>query len=110
MGNPVDAMRSDGPEFRLLAITPPTGMVDPAVVEAWAGARSVGLAVLLREPGTKPDDLVNDGHRLAPLRRACADAGVPCLLSVDAPAVATLESAVHAAGVFVSASRNGSGR
>lgn len=69
--------------FRLLAITPPAGPVDPALVEAWRGAAEVGLGVLLREPGTLPAALVSEEHRLAPLRRACTRAGVPWLLSVD---------------------------
>lgn len=73
----------EAPGFRLLAITPPSGAVDPGVIEAWRGAEAVGLAVLLREPGCGPAALVSDGHRLAPLRRACARAGVPWLLSVD---------------------------
>lgn len=78
------------PGFRLLAITPPAGPVDPALVQAWQGAASVGLAVLLREPGTEPAALVGEDHRLAPLRRACTRAGVPWLLSVDPAHVAGL--------------------
>lgn len=74
--------------FRLLAITPPAGAVDPGVVEAWREAGAVGLAVLLREPGCGPAALVGDEHRLAPLRRACVRAGVPWLLSVDPERVA----------------------
>ncbi|MEX1369292.1 MAG: thiamine phosphate synthase [Nannocystaceae bacterium] len=72
-----------GPWFRLLAITPPAGAVDVRVVQAWAAARELGLAVLLREPGTTATAMLGDGHRLAGLRRACAEAGVACLLSVD---------------------------
>jgi thiamine-phosphate pyrophosphorylase len=71
------------PGFRLLAITPPEGPVDPAIVQAWHGAAAVGVAVLLREPGCDPAALVSDEHRLAPLRHACTRAGVPWLLSVD---------------------------
>lgn len=77
--------------FRLLAITPPTGSVDPALVEVWrVAAQTVGLAVLLREPGVEPAALVAEDHRLAPLRRACARAGVPWLLSVDPARVSAL--------------------
>jgi thiamine monophosphate synthase len=71
------------PGFRLLAITPPVGPVDPALVDAWRGAAVVGLGVLLREPGTAPGVLLGEDHRLEPLRRACTRAGVPWLLSVD---------------------------
>ncbi len=70
--------------FRLLAITPPQGEVDPSILRAWRGASVVGLAVLLREPGTEPAALLDDGHRLAPLRHACTEAGMPWLLSIDA--------------------------
>jgi thiamine monophosphate synthase len=87
------------PGFRLLAITPPAGPVDPAVVEAWRGAASVGLAVLLREPGTEPAALVGEGHRLAPLRRACTRAGVPWLLSVDPAHVPELGSVLATPGL-----------
>lgn len=71
------------PRFRLLAITPPSRPVDPGLVEAWRAAETVGLAVLLREPGCEPAALVSNEHRLAPLRRACTRAGVPWLVSVD---------------------------
>lgn len=77
--------------FRLLAITPPSGAVDPGVLEAWRDAGAVGLAVLLREPGCEPGALVSEGHRLAPLRRACTQAGVPWLVSVDPARLAGLE-------------------
>lgn len=70
--------------FRLLAITPPAGAADPGIVRAWRGASTVGLAVLLREPGTAPGTLLDERHRLAALRRACTDAGIPWLVSVDA--------------------------
>lgn len=82
--------------FRLLAITPPVGEVDPGLVRAWEAARSVGLAVLLREPGVGPCALVSEGHRLGALRRACGDAEVPCLVSVDASAVDELAAALDA--------------
>jgi thiamine monophosphate synthase len=78
-----DQGASEEPSFRLLAITPPIGPVDPGLVDAWQGAEAVGLAVLLREPGCEPAALVSEAHRLAPLRRACTYAAVPWLLSVD---------------------------
>lgn len=71
------------PPFRLLAITPPEGSVDRSIVGAWETARGVGLAVLLREPGTPASALLDPAHRLTPLRHACVAAGIPCLLSVD---------------------------
>lgn len=85
-----------GPGFRLLAITPPAGNVDPDLSGIWTAAESVGIAVLLREPGAPPSALLDDRHRFAPLRRACADRGLPCLISIDAfgiselPSIATL--------------------
>ena len=85
--------------FRLLAITPPTGPVDPALVDAWAVGRAVGIAVLLREPGASAATLVGEGHRLEPLRRACARVGIPCLLSVDPSAVPTLGSTATMPGI-----------
>ncbi|MCB9713551.1 MAG: thiamine phosphate synthase [Myxococcales bacterium] len=89
----------DGPGFRLLAITPPVGAIEPGVVEAWAGANAVGLAVLLREPGTGPRALVDPRHRLAALRRACVEVGVPCLLSVDLAHLVELPAALGVPGV-----------
>ena len=41
----IDARSLARPGFRLLAITPPWGSVDPGLVEAWRGAEAVGLAV-----------------------------------------------------------------
>jgi thiamine monophosphate synthase len=80
------------PRFRLLAITPPSGPVDPGLLEAWRAAETVGLAVLLREPGCEPARLVSDDHRLASLREACTRAGVPWLVSVDPEALDSLEA------------------
>ena len=67
------------------------------MVEAWRGADAVGLAVLLREPGCEPAELVSDAHRLAPLRRACTRAGIPWILSVDPDRLAGLDE--HVLGV-----------
>ncbi|MCH9685536.1 MAG: thiamine phosphate synthase [Deltaproteobacteria bacterium] len=85
--------------FRLLAITPPTGAIDPATVAAWSGAKSVGLAVLLRDPGTAIAELVAPAHRFAPLRRACADAGIPCLLSVPPQVDASIGAVASTPGI-----------
>ncbi|PRP93809.1 thiamine-phosphate pyrophosphorylase [Enhygromyxa salina] len=75
--------------MRLLAITPPRGLagydeLDPGLVDAWveAGAATLGLAVLLREPGAGPRQILED-PRLLPLRRALARHEIPALLSVD---------------------------
>lgn len=85
--------------FRLLAITPPTGEVDVGLVAAWEPGRAVGMAVLLREPGTPLAALVGPEHRLTALRLACARAGVPCLLSVDVAGLAQLGEAARATGI-----------
>lgn len=77
------------PPFRLLAITPPTGPVDPDLVTRWrAGAGDCALAVLLREPGAPPDVLLDPAGRLAPLVRRCRDRAIPLLLAVDLAHVA----------------------
>jgi len=89
----------DRPGFRLLAITPPAGPVDAGLVGAWSAGRAVGLAVLLREPGTSPAGLVAAGHRFAGLRRACAEAGVPCVLSVGPEGLEALGEALAVPGV-----------
>lgn len=87
------------PGFRLLAITPPAGPVDPGLVAAWREADSVGLAVLLREPGCDPAALVSDEHRLAPLRRACTQAGVPWLVSVGPEHLEAIDAVLAAPGL-----------
>jgi thiamine monophosphate synthase len=73
---------------RLLAITPPASLepvIEPRLVDAWlaAGARELGLCVLLREPGASAEAILADA-RLLPLRRRLAELGVPALLSVPA--------------------------
>lgn len=98
-GRPESVMRADPPGFYLLAITPPKGPVDGAIVEAWGAGRAVGMAVLLREPGTPPRALVGDDHRLAPLRRACVRVGLPCVLSVDVADLSGLREALGVAGI-----------
>ncbi len=71
--------------LRLLAITPPTGAIDPELVDAWldAGAGGLGLAVLLRQPGLALADLLR-AERLVALRRSLAERGVPTLASCGA--------------------------
>ncbi|WP_434427483.1 thiamine phosphate synthase [Nannocystis pusilla] len=70
--------------FHLLAITPPTGPVDPELVARWrAGAGELALAVLLREPGAAPQALLDPAGRLAPLIRRCRERALPLLLAVD---------------------------
>jgi thiamine monophosphate synthase len=73
------------PAPRLLAITPPTGAIDPELVDAWldAGAATLDLAVLLREPGLGLTELLA-AERLLPLRRRLAERGVPAITSLDA--------------------------
>lgn len=77
------------PPFRLLAITPPEGLVDADLVDRWlaAGAGADTLAVLLRQPGAAPRALLAPGGRLAALVRRCRDRGLPLLLSVDPAAI-----------------------
>lgn len=97
--------------LRLLAITPPRGPVDPACIDAWRrgllqprtvterhgevrgghdlpaadGQRSatpIGLALLLREPGLAPVDLLDSPRLAGVIARARATA-IPLLLSAD---------------------------
>jgi thiamine monophosphate synthase len=75
---------------RLLAITPPASVaprLDPGVVDAWirGGANEIGIAVLLREPGAPLQTILQD-RRLAELRVALAERGIPTLISVDGDA------------------------
>ncbi|HEY8378966.1 MAG TPA: thiamine phosphate synthase [Nannocystis sp.] len=83
--------------FRLLAITPPTGPVDPGLVDRWqAVAPGVPLAVLLREPGAAPPVVLDPSGRLGPLARRCRDRAIPLLLSLD---LAHLDLALAAPGL-----------
>ncbi|MDC0722910.1 thiamine phosphate synthase [Nannocystis bainbridge] len=82
------------PPFHLLAITPPTGPVDPELVGCWrAGAGDLALAVLLREPGAAPEALLDPAGRLAAVVRRCRERAIPILLAVDP------EHALRAAGL-----------
>jgi len=85
---------------RLLAITPPASLaprIDPGVVEAWAaaGARELGLAVLLREPGAGVLASLAD-PRFIGLRLALAEHGIPTLLSLDPASVDHAEAVLAA--------------
>lgn len=73
------------PGFRLLAITPPTGDVDAAIVDTWvdAGAHEHGLAVVLREPSISPKSLGDLPDRFKALIERCQSNEVPLLLSTD---------------------------
>lgn len=86
---------------RLLAITPPTGPVDPAVVDAWraAGALEVGMAVLLREPGAPPNVIAAHDGRLGALASACRAAELPLVLSCDASGLAQAAVLVGSLGL-----------
>jgi thiamine monophosphate synthase len=78
--------------IRLLAVTPPTGPVDPDLVARWldAGAGDVALAVLLREPEADATTLLDSKGRLGPLAHRCRRASIPILIGCD-PATLTLE-------------------
>lgn len=69
----------------LLAITPPSGAIDPDHVDAWlrGSAGMLRVAVLLREPGLSTIELLAS-PRLAPLRLRLAERSIPTLLSVSA--------------------------
>lgn len=70
----------------LLAITPPTGAVEPDAIDRWheAGARG-RIALWLREPGAQPWQLV--GGRLHAIIERARTYRVPTLLGVDASAI-----------------------
>lgn len=59
--------------IELLAITPPTGDVSPSIVDAWLDTdlRRHRFAVLLREPGRTPAEILDPSSRLTPLRERC---------------------------------------
>jgi len=84
---------------RLLAIPPPDGPVPADILGPWlaAGARGL-LAVLLRDPGRSPADILADHARLAPLRRACVAHAIPVLLAAD---TADLELPADLAGLHL---------
>lgn len=70
----------------LVAITPPSGAVEPDAIDRWheAGARG-RVALWLREPGARPGQLVG-GRLHAIIERARAHR-VPILLGIDAGAI-----------------------
>ncbi|MEZ4384339.1 MAG: thiamine phosphate synthase [Nannocystaceae bacterium] len=74
------------PPLRLLAITPPQGSVDAALVDTWGPARRVGLGLLLREPAAPLVELLSaiDRGRLRAVHRRAVSLGIPLLASLDA--------------------------
>lgn len=69
--------------LRLLAITPPQGLVDPAIVDAWGcEPHAQDLALLVRRPGCGPARALADPG-LARLLDAARDRGVPIVASCD---------------------------
>ena len=69
--------------FSLLAITPPSGAVDPDLVDVWlSAAGTVGLALLLREVDA-PEAALGPG-RLAAVRARASAAGLAVLWSAPA--------------------------
>lgn len=87
------------PPFRLLAITPPTGPVEPALVDAWIeGAGDVSIGLLLRTPqATGPATL--EERRLAAIRQKAKDAGITVLISCDFSGLDRLVPMLGDAGV-----------
>lgn len=71
--------------FRLLAITPPEGVVDGSLASTWleAGAHELGMAVLLREPHRSLQSILGPQSRLENLYRACQALAIPMLLSCN---------------------------
>jgi thiamine monophosphate synthase len=71
---------------RLLAITPPTGAVDPGKLELWlAAGAGEQVALWLREPGGRPSQLL--GARLRPLVERARAHGIAVLLGIDSKAL-----------------------
>jgi thiamine monophosphate synthase len=86
---------------RLLAVTPPAGPVDPAVVSVWreAGALATGLTVLLRDPGASLEALLAPTGRLGALAAACRAADLPLVASCDAAMLDEAATEVRARGL-----------
>lgn len=88
--------------FDLLAITPPTGPVDPDLVDRWiAAGAGPRLHVLLREPGAVPTGLVAPNGRLGAFLERCRRRGLRFLISVDANCGCASHLTQEAAGVHV---------
>jgi len=74
------------PSFRLLAITPPEGPINPVITEQWVCASALGVGVLLRQPGASLGELlpmIRDG-RLRGLAERCNAEHLPLLISLGA--------------------------
>jgi thiamine monophosphate synthase len=70
--------------FDLLAITPPTGPVDPGLVDRWlAAGAGERLHVLVREPGAVPTVLLDPQGRFGALLERCRRRGLRFLISLD---------------------------
>lgn len=88
--------------FDLLAITPPVGRVDPDLVDRWLAAGAGDrLAVLLREPGAVPTDLMAPGGRFGTFVDRCRRRGVRFLISLDAKCDWASHMSFGAAGVHL---------
>lgn len=87
---------------RLLAITPPEGAVDPALVDAWSldATSSCTLAVLVRRPGLAVAAALADPG-LAPLLARARDSALPVLASCDPDDAAGIATACAAGCVGV---------
>jgi len=80
-----------------LAITPPSGAVDPALVDRWAVGERLGVGVLVRHPGSDLRSLLEmcaEGGRLAALTERCRARAMPMLLSIDAGELSALPEAL----------------
>jgi thiamine monophosphate synthase len=71
--------------IELLAITPPVGPVDPALVDRWmeGGIGRRRFSVLLREPDANPRQVLSDAGRLRALIDRCRRDGIDLILSCD---------------------------
>ncbi|HFE46499.1 MAG TPA: thiamine phosphate synthase [Nannocystis exedens] len=83
------------PPFRLLAISPPEGPIDAALVDHWAaaGGLDLGLGVLLRQPDTDLSGLLSAIRRgrLSALASRCRALGIPLQLSLAAEQIRDFE-------------------
>lgn len=83
---------------RILVITPPSGVANPDCVKL-AQSEGLPLGVLLRDPGSAPTAPLHPDHRLAPLREAALEAGLPVLLSTHPEDAAETAGPARRAGL-----------